>query len=274
MIQEIKNPYKSNYLLAGLAILGGVLLFFAPQFIPGIELYAFYCRFFGVALVITGIGIGIYYMNRVKALQAFLAKDEEKVIWEYHDAQYENFVGELRNIQKSASKKKFFILMAIILVLSIALYFFLSADVKLFALIFFIFFSVMTIFFVLIMPNIFQFKAAAKPYCAIISTTEAYMMGRYHSWKKVNAKVKEHDNGHEIFQVLAINYEGMTSNGKMFREWSTPLPDDSKETLAAAKSLAKKINKVGKENSKPENNKDMMERAFDKIMQHDDDDAK
>jgi hypothetical protein len=106
-----------------------------------------------------------------------------------------------------------------------------------------------------------------KPYITIIGLDEAYIMGRFHKWTKARAKIKNYDNGSQTYKVLAINYEAMTRNGKMFQEWTAVIPDPkNQEMLLEAKRWVNRINKLSDENEeKKKNQKSWLEKQFQKM---------
>ncbi|MEG0075681.1 MAG: hypothetical protein RR310_06405 [Eubacterium sp.] len=265
-MKDIKNPLKTNIFLALMVSLLGVMLVFIPGMIVDLGAYQFYCNYFGIVMIVGGIIFAIFYYTKYNQFKKFVESDKEKIRWDYEDEFYQDFVGELNNLQKKASKKKFFILLAVILALSVLLYFMLGTDMKMLSLVFGVFFTLISIIFVLIVPQTFRFKAVEKPYCSIISEDEAYIMGRYHSWKRANAKIKEHDNGHQIYKVLAINYESVTVNGKLYREWNALMPNQDEETLKQTKMISSKINKRTKVINSQGKEKDILERLFDKML--------
>ena len=265
-MNDIQNPLKLNIILSLVASILGILVVFVPGMVADIGPYQFYCNYFGIILIAGGILFALFYFKRYKAFESFMKSDEEKICWEYDDALYESFIGELNAIQKKASKQNFFILLAIIVVLSVILFIMLGEESKMLAVAFGMFFAVTAVVFVLIAPNSFRLRATNKPYCSIIGVDQAYMMGRYHSWNRARAKVKEHDNGQHVYRVLAINYEAMTVNGKLFREWNALMPNENSETIQIAKGMANKINRRTKEFEGKGKKKDILERLFDKML--------
>lgn len=267
-MQEIKNPNQMNIILGIVGVVMGVLLIFVPGMLVDLGAYQFYCNYFGIAIIIFALGWIFYYARRSAQFKAFMASDQEKIQWNYDDALYRSFIGELLTIQKKSSRKRFLILWGVIIALSVALYFLLSPESRNFAFFFGGFFTLTAAIFVLVAPNAFRFRAAEKPYCSIIAVNEAYTMGRYHRWDRCRAKVKFHENGENEFHVLGLNYEGFTANGKLFREWSALFPNSEEGTLKEAREMASKINKATKVfESKPK--KDILERAFDKMLGRD-----
>ena len=71
-----------------------------------------------------------------------------------------------------------------------------------------------------------------------------------------------------MYKVLAINYEALTRNGKLFQEWTAviPNPDDS-NMIADAKSWVSRINKFTRlHEKKMSERKSWSEQLFDKMV--------
>lgn len=246
-MEEIKNPEKQNIILAlGAAIIGFILIF-VPYGIKALIAYHFYFVYFGIVIIAFGLGFALFHFKRYKQFDAFLEKKDECLVFDYDEDYYLGFIGELNTIQSNANKKNIYFLLAIELVISVALFFLLDPGYKWISGAFFIFFAAVSLVFTLIMPKSFKFRAMVKPYQSIIGEDSAYIMGRFHKWKRAKAKIKDHHNGEESYKVLAINYEAMTRNGKLFQEWTALIPNPKdKDAIASAKSFVTKINKLSR----------------------------
>lgn len=266
MTKEIKNPYRYNLVIAALCVVGGLLLLALPFLVAPFKAYQFYFFFFAACLVVLGVVLAYLQFRRMKRFEAFMDSDEERLIWEYDEAHYQEFMGELKEIQKKASFKKYLMMMGLVVILSVILFFLSAPDQKYYALLFFIFFGLVITVFVLFVPNSYQVQAADKPYLSILTPAEAYFLGKHHYWDKARAKLKEYDNGHRTFLVLSINYETMTVNGKLFQEWNVLLPNSDEETINEAKKLEKQINKRTKRIEAAPPKGDIFERGFEKLM--------
>lgn len=265
---EIKNPEKQNIVLSLIAAVLGVVIIFIPVIIKAVEIYQFYFTYAGVVMIIFAIGYAIYFYRRYRQFEAFMEKKDEALIWEYDEAQYIGFIGELNKIQKNSEKKKIWILLGIELAISILLFIMLSEGVKWLGFVFFAFFATLSVLFTIILPQSFKYKALVKPYVTIIQDDSAYIMGRFHRWSKAQAKLKNYDNGEKMYKVLAINYEALTRNGKLFQEWTAviPNPDDS-NMIADAKSWVSRINKFTRlHEKKMSERKSWSEQLFDKMV--------
>lgn len=265
---EIKNPEKQNIVLSLIAAVLGVVIIFIPVIIKAVEIYQFYFTYAGVVMIIFAIGYAIYFYRRYRQFEAFMEKKDEALIWEYDEAQYVGFIGELNKIQKNSEKKKIWILLGIELAISILLFIMLSEGVKWLGFVFFAFFATLSVLFTIILPQSFKYKALVKPYVTIIQDDSAYIMGRFHRWSKAQAKLKNYDNGEKMYKVLAINYEALTRNGKLFQEWTAviPNPDDS-NMIADAKSWVSRINKFTRlHEKKMSERKSWSEQLFDKMV--------
>ncbi|MBU4541573.1 MAG: hypothetical protein KJ774_10180 [Firmicutes bacterium] len=265
---EIKNPEKQNIVLSLIAAVLGVVIIFIPVIIKAVEIYQFYFTYAGVVMIIFAVGYAIYFYRRYRQFEAFMEKKDEALIWEYDEAQYVGFIGELNKIQKNSEKKKIWILLGIELAISILLFIMLSEGVKWLGFVFFAFFATLSVLFTIILPQSFKYKALVKPYVTIIQDDSAYIMGRFHRWSKAQAKLKNYDNGEKMYKVLAINYEALTRNGKLFQEWTAviPNPDDS-NMIADAKSWVSRINKFTRlHEKKMSERKSWSEQLFDKMV--------
>ncbi|MDO4288691.1 MAG: hypothetical protein Q4C55_05835 [Eubacterium sp.] len=268
-MSDIKNPLKFNFICALVLAVLGVLVIFVPGRVADIGAYQFYCTYFGIIMLAGGLGFAVYFHLQSKKFAAFISDLEGKLVWKYDDAYYEGFVGELNAIQKKRDNKKFYILIAAVVVLTALLYFMSAPEARYFAFIFGGFLLLAIVLFVWVFPNAYRTRAGVKPYVTIVGEGEAYIMGRYHHWKLAKAKLKNHDNGRQIYRVLAINYQGMTVNGKMYREWNALMPKEDQEHIQAAKAMADKINKRTKGFENQGANKDFLERIFDKMLGRD-----
>lgn len=265
---EIKNPEKQNIVLSLIAAVLGVVIIFIPVIIKAVEIYQFYFTYAGVVMIIFAVGYAIYFYRRYRQFEAFMEKKDEALIWEYDEAQYVGFIGELNKIQKNSEKKKIWILLGIELAISILLFIMLSEGVKWLGFVFFAFFATLSVLFTIILPQSFKYKALVKPYVTIIKDDSAYIMGRFHRWSKAQAKLKNYDNGEKMYKVLAINYEALTRNGKLFQEWTAviPNPDDS-NMIADAKTWVSRINKFTRlHEKKMSERKSWSEQLFDKMV--------
>ncbi len=270
-VNEIKNPLKFNIICSLAAVVVGILLLLVPRLMLDLGAYQFYTTYFGVVFLIGGLGFAWYFNKQSNHFKAFIANLDDKLIWKYEDSLYEGFIGELIAIQKKRDNRKFYILIALVVVLTALLYFLSAPEIRYFAFIFGGFLLLAIVLFVWIFPNAFRTRANVRPYITILGEGEAYIMGRYHHWKLAKAKVKSHDNGHDVYRVLAINYQGMTVNGRMYREWNALLPNESKETVQEAKAMAEKINKRTKVFESQGKDKDLLERLFNKMLGRSDD---
>lgn len=266
MTNEIKNPYRYNIALSVLTVVGALVLVIVPFIVEPLKSYEFYFFFFAAGLVVLAIVMGIMQNRRYKRFRAFLDNGEEKTTWNYDESYYNEFLGELKAIQKKASFKKYLMMMGLVAILSLVLFFLSAPNQKYYALMFFIFFGLVITVFVLVVPNTYQLRATDKPYLSILSPSEAYFLGKHHYWEKAKAKLKEYDNGHRTFLVLTVNYETMTVNGKLFQEWNILLPDSDEKTIEQAKKLEKQINKRTKRIEAAPPKGDIIERGFEKLM--------
>jgi hypothetical protein len=265
---EIKNPEKQNIILSLIVAVLGVVIIFVPFVIKAVGIYQFYFSYAGVVIIVFSLGYAIFFYRRYRQFEAFMEKKDEALIWEYDEAQYEGFIGELNEIQKNSEKKKIWILLGIELVISILLFIMLSEGTKWLGFVFFAFFATLSVLFTIILPQSFKYKALVKPYVTIIHEDSAYIMGRFHKWSKAQAKLKNYDNGEKMYKVLAINYEALTRNGKLFQEWTAviPNPDDSK-MIAEAKTWVSRINKFTRlHEKKMSERKSRSEQLFEKMI--------
>ncbi len=265
---EIKNPEKQNMMLSLIVAVLGAVIIFVPFVIKAVSIYQFYFTYAGVVVIVFSLGYAIYYYRRYREFEAFMEKKDEALIWEYDEAQYVGFIGELNEIQKNSEKKKIWILLGIELVISVLLFIMLSEGMKWLGFVFFAFFATLSVLFTLILPQSFKYKALVKPYVTIIQEDGAYIMGRFHRWSKAQAKLKNYDNGEKMYKVLAINYEALTRNGRLFQEWTAviPNPDDS-SMIAEAKTWVSRINKFTRlQEKKMGERKSRSEQLFEKLV--------
>lgn len=264
---EIKNPEKQNVMLALIVAALGVVTIFVPFIIKTLAIYQFYFSYAGVVIIVFSIGYSIYFYRRYRQFERFIAKKDESLVWEYDEDQYVAFIKELNEIQKNSEKKKIWILLGIELIISILLFFLLSEGSKWLGIVFFVFFGTLSILFTLVLPQSFKYKAMVKPYVTIINDDSAYIMGRFHKWTKAKAKLKNYDNGTVMYKVLAINYEALTRNGRLFQEWTAVIPNpDDAEIIAEAKRWVSRINKTVRINEKIlSERKSYSERLFNRI---------
>ncbi|AWW28112.1 hypothetical protein ACIZ62_14150 [Acetobacterium carbinolicum] len=265
---EIKNPEKQNMMLSLIVAVLGAVIIFIPFVIKAVSIYQFYFTYAGVVVIVFSLGYAIYYYRRYREFEAFMEKKDEALIWEYDEAQYVGFIGELNEIQKNSEKKKIWILLGIELVISVLLFIMLSEGMKWLGFVFFAFFATLSVLFTLILPQSFKYKALVKPYVTIIQEDGAYIMGRFHRWSKAQAKLKNYDNGEKMYKVLAINYEALTRNGRLFQEWTAviPNPDDS-SMIAEAKTWVSRINKFTRlQEKKMGERKSRSEQLFEKLV--------
>jgi uncharacterized membrane protein YidH (DUF202 family) len=265
---EIKNPEKQNIILSLIVAVLGIVIIFVPFVIKAVGIYQFYFTYAGVVIIVFSLGYAIFFYRRYLQFEAFMEKKDEALVWEYEEAQYEGFIGELNEIQKNSEKKKIWVLLAIELVISILLFIMLSEGMKWLGFVFFAFFATLSVLFTLILPQSFKYKALVKPYVTIIHEDSAYIMGRFHRWSKAQAKLKNYDNGEKMYKVLAINYEALTRNGKLFQEWTAviPNPDDSR-MIAEAKTWVSRINKFTRiHEKKMSERKSRSEQLFEKMI--------
>ena len=266
-MENIKNPYKLNIIFGICVGVVGVLVWCAPFLLPQIGGYQFYFYYFGAIFAAFSLG-WVWHFNKLsKKLKMFLENDEiTKCIFTYDENYYNSFIEEMLLLQKNASTKKIWTLVAVIGVLSLVLYIYLPDNQKILSLGFAAGFLVMTYIFVWVAPNSYQYKALTKPYYSIISKNEGYFMGRYHSWTRCNARIKEHSNGEHKYKVLALNYEAFTNNGRMFREWSVLIPKNNVDLEKESKVMVSTINKATKAFEAQPKKKDIFERSFDKLI--------
>ncbi|URN83529.1 hypothetical protein [Acetobacterium wieringae] len=265
---EIKNPEKQNIIIALIVAVLGIAIIFVPFVIKAVVSYQFYFTYVGVVIIVFSLGYAIFFYRRYRQFEAFMAKKDEALVWEYDEAQYEGFIGELNQIQKNSEKKKIWVLLGIELVISILLVIMLSEGSKWLGFVFFGFFATMSVLFTIVFPQSFKYRALVKPYVTIIHEDSAYIMGRFHKWTKAQAKLKNYDNGEKMYKVLAINYEALTRNGKLFQEWTAviPNPDDSK-MIADAKTWVGRINKFTRLHEKQmSERKSGSEKLFEKML--------
>ncbi|AFA47886.1 YidH family protein [Acetobacterium woodii] len=264
---EIKNPEKQNVMLALIVAALGVVTIFVPFVIKTLAIYQFYFSYAGVVIIVFSLGYSIYFYRRYRQFERFIEKKDESLVWEYDDDQYVAFIKELNEIQKNSEKKKIWILLGIELVISILLFLLLSEGSKWLGIVFFVFFGTLSILFTIVLPQSFKYKAMVKPYVTIINDDSAYIMGRFHKWTKAKAKLKNYDNGTMVYKVLAINYEALTRNGRLFQEWTAVIPNpDDAEMVAEAKRWISRINKKVRVNEKiMSERKSYSERLFNRI---------
>jgi hypothetical protein len=267
-MEKIQNPEKQSVMLTFVGMVLGVIVIIIPFIFKSIAIYQFYFTYVGIVIIIFAIGFWIYFSRRLKQCDVFLENKDQALVWEYEEQEYKAFVGELTTLQKTSSKKKVWILLGIELVISIILFILLSPESKWFSAAFFIIFGGISLIFTLVMPNTFKYRAMIKPYVTIIDFDSAYIMGRYHRWTKAKAKVKDYDNGEKVYQVLSINYEAMSRNGKLFREWTAMIPNsDNKEVMQEAKKYASQINKLSRKKEKSaKEKKSYLEQLFLKML--------
>ncbi|WKY43791.1 hypothetical protein Q5O14_14300 [Eubacteriaceae bacterium ES2] len=266
-MEEFKNPLKINMTVSLIGVLAGVCLILVPMLITAISLYRFYFVYFGIIVIIFALGMFMFYRKRSRQFTEFLERRDQLLNWEYDEKQYTEFIGDLNQMQRASNKKRIGILLLIIVAVSVLLFFLLSADMRWLSFVFFGFFAITSLLVTIVFPESFKYRAMIKPYVAIIGSDEAYIMGRFHKWTKARAKIKSYDNGSQTYKVLAINYEAMTRNGKMFQEWTAVIPDPkNSEMLLEAKRWVNRINKLSDENeTKKKEQKSWLERQFQKM---------
>jgi signal transduction histidine kinase len=266
-MEELKNPLKINMTASLIGALAGVCLILVPMLITAISLYQFYFVYFGIIVIIFALGMFMFYRKRSRQFTEFIARKDQLLNWEYEEVQYTEFIGELNQLQRASNKKRIGILLLIIVAVSVVLFFLLSDDVRWLSVVFFGFFAVTSLLVTIVLPESFKYRAMIKPYITIIGQDEAYIMGRFHKWTKARAKIKNYDNGSQIYKVLAINYEAITRNGKMFQEWTAVIPDPkNQEMLLEAKRWVNRINKLSDENeAQKKEQKSWLERQFQKM---------
>ncbi len=267
-MEEIKNPLKQKINLTYIGVALGIVLILAPIFISSFKLYHFYFAYVGVVAIIFSIGFFIFYRKRSRQFLELMEKKEESLVWEYEDEQYLKFIGELNDLQRKANIKTVLIFMAIIIITSIALFIGLEEEIKYLSFVFFAVLTIAAFLFTIVFPESFKYRASIRPYLSIINSDSAYIMGRFHKWTKARAVIKNHDNGSQVYKVLAINYETFTRNGKLFQEWTAMIPNPKdKEMLAQAKRWVGRINKRSKElEDEKKLKKSWSERTFEKMM--------
>lgn len=267
-MQELKNPEKQNVILALMAAAIGVIVVLIPVVIKTMVPYQFYFGYFGILIIVFGLGYALFSYRRYKQFIAFLENKDESLFWEYNDEQYTAFVSELNKIQRADSKKKILLLVGIELVISIILFVLLSPEMKWFSVLIFVIVGGSSLISTLIFPERFKYKAMIRPHMTIIQKDSAYIMGRFHKWTKAQAKIKKINNGQKVYKVLSINYETLTLNGKLFQEWTAVIPDpDNKNMMNDAKKWVNRINKQVKEFEKAKKEKKTYSaQIFDRMM--------
>lgn len=270
---EIKNPERQNFVLALIIAVLGAVIIFVPFFIETLASYQFYFTYVGVVVILFSIGYAAYYFWRYRQFEKFMAKNDDALIWEYDEAHYEGFIGELNQIQKNAEKQKIWILLGIELAISVLLFLMLEENSKWLGILFFVFFGSISVLFTLFFPQSFKYRALVKPYVTIINEDSAYIMGRFHKWTKAQAKIKNYDNGDKTYKVLAINYEALTRNGKLFQEWTAVIPNaDDPKVMTDAKKCVSRINKYVRLTEKNfSQKKSYSERLFNRLIGKSDD---
>lgn len=248
---EIKNPEKQNMILALVAAVLGIIVIAIPFFIASMAIYQFYFIYCGVIAVIIALGYCYSFYRRYREFNALLEKQSEALVWQYDEAQYTAFIGEMNTIQKASDKKQVWMLLGIELIIAVLLVLTFDGLMKLWGVAFFVVFGGGSLLFTLVLPHSYEMRARKKPYVTIISEDSAYIMGHFHKWMKAEVRIKKMNDGENVYKVLAINYEKATRNGKMFEEWSALIPDpNDKEMLAEAKRQAGRINKLSRQREK------------------------
>ncbi|KNZ42344.1 hypothetical protein [Acetobacterium bakii] len=267
-MEHIINPEKQNIIFALLAAVLGIIVTIIPFVIVTVAAYQFYFAYFGIVIIVFALGFAFFYFRRYKQFDSFLEKKDEALIWKYEEEQYTAFIGELNKIQKTSSKKKVWILLGIELVIAVLLFILLSPEMKWLSVLFLAFFGIVSMMFTLYLPMSFKYKAMVKPYVTIISRDSAYIMGRFHKWTKAQAKIKNFDNGESTYKVLAINYEAMTRNGRLFQEWTAVIPEpENREMIASAKKWVDRINKQSRDHEIFQRDRiSYSERLFNKVV--------
>lgn len=267
-MMEIKNPEKQSIMLALIAAVLGIVIIFVPFIVKTMAIYQFYFTYAGVVMIVFSLGYAVFFYRRYRQFEVFLAKKDEALVWEYEEELYVGFIGELNQIQKNSEKKKVWILLGIVVVISVLLVIMMPQESKWVGILFFVFFGILTVLFTLVLPQSFKYRALVKPYVTIIQEDSAYIMGRFHKWTKAQAKLKNHDNGEKTYKVLAINYEALTRNGLLFQEWTAVIPNpDDKNMIAESKRWISRINKNTKEQEKIKSErKTYSERLFDRLV--------
>ncbi|MBC3887074.1 hypothetical protein GH810_01930 [Acetobacterium paludosum] len=267
-MSEIKNPEKQNVLISLIVAVLGIVIILVPFVIASLASYSFYFIYFGVLVILVAIGYSVFYYRRYRQFNAFLEKKDESLVWEYDEAKYRAFVGELSKLQRNADKKKVWILLGLELIIAILMTVTFSGSMRWLGVLFFVFFGGTSLLFLLVFPQSFKARALLKPYVTIINEDSAYIMGRFHKWSKAQAKIKKYNNGDDVYKVLAINYESLTRNGKLFQEWSAVIPEpDDKDVIAESKKWISRINKLSRirEKEKAEK-KSYSEQFYDRMM--------
>jgi len=265
---EIKNPEKQNIMIALLVAVLGIVIILVPFVIESLASYSFYYIYIGVLVVLISLGYSVFYYKRYRQFDAFLEKKDTALVWEYDEVKYTAFVGELSKLQRNADKKKVWILLGLELIIAILMTLTFSGSMKWLGVLFFVFFGGTSLLFLLVFPQNFKARALLKPYITIINEDSAYIMGRFHKWSKAQAKIKNYNNGEDVYKVLAINYESLTRNGKLFQEWSAVIPEpDDKDMIAESKKWISRINKLSRirEKEKAEQ-KSYSEQFYDRMM--------
>ena len=267
-MEEIKNPLKQKIALTYIGVALGIGFILAPMVVASFKLYQFYFSYVGVVIIIFAIGFFIFFTKRSRQFLELMEKREESLVWQHDEDKYLGFVGVLSDLQRKSNIKTILVFMAIITITSIALFMGLDEGIKYYSFIFFAILTVTSILFTIVFPESFKYRANVKPYVTIINNDSAYIMGRFHKWTKARAVIKNHDNGSQIYKVLAINYETFTRNGKMFQEWTAMIPEPkNKEMMAQAKRWVGRINKCSRDREEERKlKKTWSEKLFDKMM--------
>lgn len=276
-MKDIKNPLKTNVLLSLLVALFGGLLALIPALFLDTGIYQFYFNYFGCLFGAGGLIFAGMYAMRIGRFTRFAARDEgaDRIRWDYDDAYYESYVNELNRLQRKMSYKRFGIMILVVIAIAVILYFLMGDDVRYLGLFIMVFVVVLALIMMMVVPLITRQKELVRPYRTIIDEDGAYILGRFHSWEKAEARVREYHDDHGTYRVLAINYESFGITGKNYREWDALIPDQNNpEYLKEAKLMANRINKRSKHVKPKEKQGDPLDRLFEKMLAKNEDDPK
>ena len=149
---EIKNPEKQNIVLALIAAILGIIVIAVPFVFASMAVYNFYFIYCGAIVVIIALGYGYSFYRRYREFNAFLEKQDQALVWEYDEAQYTSFIGEMNSIQKTSDKKQVWMLLGIELIIAVLLVLTFDGVMKLWGVAFFVIFGAGSLLFTLVLP--------------------------------------------------------------------------------------------------------------------------
>ena len=272
-MKQAKNPLLFNTLIALVVAAIGILLAIVPRWM--LNLNNFYFLYIGCVCAIGGLAFTVYFLVRSAQFKQFIANNcdnADALVWEYTDELYGTFIKE-ENRQQKDTLKRLALLIAVIVVFGIIVYFIGTNSAQQMSIILLVFAIIVVSLIMFIAPSINRMREGAKPYGSVITDKEAYVQGRYHTWKQAEAHIREYDNGYHIYRVLAVRYENKGLTGKTFNDFIALLPDEKDpNVLKEAKAMADKINKSGKQKKTNDKNEgDALDRLFIKMMGRKDD---